>query len=153
MSLPSLVQYTPQEFDTWMKWDTNPVYAVLHEPIYCQGEASNWAAHRVREAEFRDEFDAAAAAAEGRPVNFTGEMVFPWMFDEIAGLRAFKDAAEALAAKSDWPALYDVEKLSENVVPAATVMYFEDMFVNFDLANVRFGEKGGRGVQVGQALD
>ena len=37
-----------QDFDTWMAWDTNPLYALLHEAIYCQGAASNWAAHRVR---------------------------------------------------------------------------------------------------------
>lgn len=38
----------PQDFDTWMAWDTNPLYALLHESIYCQGAASSWAAHRVR---------------------------------------------------------------------------------------------------------
>lgn len=38
----------PQEFDAWMAWDTNCLYAVLHEAIYCQGAASNWAAHRIR---------------------------------------------------------------------------------------------------------
>lgn len=37
-----------QDFDNWMAWDTNPLYAILHESIYCQGAASNWAAHRVR---------------------------------------------------------------------------------------------------------
>lgn len=31
-----------------MAWDTNPLYALLHESIYCQGAASSWAAHRIR---------------------------------------------------------------------------------------------------------
>ena len=32
-----------------MAWDTNPLYALLHEAIYCQGgQAAAWAAHRVR---------------------------------------------------------------------------------------------------------
>lgn len=31
-----------------MAWDTNPLYAMLHEAIYCQGAASRWAAHRIR---------------------------------------------------------------------------------------------------------
>lgn len=31
-----------------MAWDTNPLYSIMHEAIYCQGAASNWAAHRVR---------------------------------------------------------------------------------------------------------
>ena len=43
---PSL--FPLQDFDTLMAWDTNPLYALLHESIYCQGAASNWAAHRVR---------------------------------------------------------------------------------------------------------
>jgi len=35
----------------------------------------------------------------GRPVMFTGEMVFPWMFDDVAALRPLKEAAEVVAAK------------------------------------------------------
>ena len=31
-----------------MSWDTNPLYALLHESIYCQGAASNWSAQRIR---------------------------------------------------------------------------------------------------------
>lgn len=38
-----------QEFDSWMSWDTNPLYALLHESIYCQGAASNWSAQRIRQ--------------------------------------------------------------------------------------------------------
>lgn len=52
-------------FESWMSWDTNPLYALLHESIYCQGAASNWAAHRVREQQFAADFDAVAAAQAG----------------------------------------------------------------------------------------
>ena len=55
-----------------MSWDTNPLYALLHEPIYAQRAASRWAAQRVRE-EQGDEWDALAAARAGRPVLLTGE--------------------------------------------------------------------------------
>lgn len=49
-----------------MSWDTNPLYALLHEAIYCQGAASNWAAHRVRQQQqYAEEFDAVAAAEAG----------------------------------------------------------------------------------------
>ena len=81
-----------KEFDSWQAWDTNPLYAMLHEAIYCQGAPSRWAAHRVRGAEtYAAAFDAAAAAAEGRPVMFTGEMVFPWMFEDYAELRRVRE--------------------------------------------------------------
>ena len=56
--------------------------AVLHEAIYCQGAASNWAAHAVRQEEpFATAFDAIGATQAGRPVYFTGEAVFPWMLE------------------------------------------------------------------------
>ena len=78
---------------------------------------------------------------------FTGEMVFPFMFDDIAALRPFKDVADALAAKTDWPALYDVDALARCDVPVACASYVEDMFVDFELAAEtasRIGPSGSR---------
>ena len=106
-----------------LAFDTNPIYALLHEPIYCQGMASNWSAERVR-TEF-PEFDPAARD----PLLFTGEMVYPWMFDDYVELRPLKAAAELLAAMADWPALYDIETLRHNTVPCAAAIYADDMYV------------------------
>ncbi|OVA16947.1 Alpha/beta hydrolase fold-1 [Macleaya cordata] len=119
--------------EDWMAFDTNPLYALLHESIYCQGAPSKWSAHRIRN-EHESKFNAIKAAKEGRPVLFTGEMIFPWMFDEIHALRHFKDAAHLLAEKKDWPSLYDIAALKNNKVPVAAAVYYEDMFVNFKLA-------------------
>lgn len=47
--------------------------------------------------------------AAGEPVNFTGEMVYPWMFEDFASLKPYKAAADLLAAKADWGKLYDTE--------------------------------------------
>ncbi|KAG7670248.1 hypothetical protein Ndes2437B_g06488 [Nannochloris sp. 'desiccata'] len=124
-----------KDFDTSMAWDTNPLYAILHESIYCQGgEAAHWAAHRVRENEFKDEFDAIKATHDEKPVYFTGEMVFPWMFDEFKELRKIKPAAELIAQETNWPKLYDKNVLNNNTVAVAAASYFEDMFVDFELA-------------------
>src|SRR3712207_9161314 len=60
--------------------------------------ATAWAA----EAERGPEFD-----GDVRPLPFTGEMIYPWMFDEIASLRPFARAADALAERTDLPELYD----------------------------------------------
>ncbi|KAJ9563378.1 hypothetical protein OSB04_008538 [Centaurea solstitialis] len=120
-------------FEKWLSFDTNPLYALMHESIYCQGAASRWAANRVRE-EHESKLDAVKAAIEGRPVLLTGEMVFPWMFDEIHALRPFKEAANLLAEKKDWPPLYNKIALNNNKVPVAAAVYYEDMFVNFNLA-------------------
>ncbi|MGI8306223.1 hypothetical protein [Saccharopolyspora hattusasensis] len=69
-------------------------FAALHDAIYCQGAASQWSAHRVR-AEF-DEFD---WPRSGR-VNFTGEMIYPWLFGQDPSLVRLREAAELLASTS-----------------------------------------------------
>jgi len=50
------------------------------------------------------------------------------MFEEYGELRALAGAAEILA-EHEWPELYDVERLRENGVAAAAVIYAEDMYV------------------------
>jgi len=104
-------------------FETNPIYALLHEAEYCQEEASNWSAEQIR-AEY-PAFDLAG----GGPVVFTGEMVFPWMFEEYEYLRSLREAAEILARHDRWPRLYDAEKLRANSVPAAAAIYYDDMYV------------------------
>ncbi|MCH1918746.1 alpha/beta hydrolase [Shewanella sp. A3A] len=110
------------QFNQMLSYHTNPIYAILHESIYCQQQASNWAAHRVRAG--LPEF-----ASDAESVLFTGEMVFPWMFDQISWLKPLKAAAEKLAAKADWPMLYDLNTLQQNTVPVAAVVYSNDMYV------------------------
>ena len=61
-----------QGFDSWASWDTNVLYAILHESIYCQLSASNWAAQKVLNSEFSEHFDAALSARNGTSVMFTG---------------------------------------------------------------------------------
>ncbi len=64
-------------------------------------------------------------------------MVFPWMFEEFEALRPLKEAADILAKKADWPQLYKLETLRKNSVPVAGATYYEDMYVDFELAQVR----------------
>ncbi len=109
-------------------FQTNPIYALLHEPLYCQDFASNWSAHRVRQV--RDEFN----YAKGKAFYFTGEMVFPWMFDQYTSLQPLKQAAELLAEKSDWSELYSADVLAKNTVPVSCAVYADDMFVEMDIS-------------------
>jgi pimeloyl-ACP methyl ester carboxylesterase len=96
-----------------------PIYAILHEACYCQGEASRWSAERLR-AEF-PELD--------EPTTFTGEMVYPWMFEDYVQLRPLREAAHLLAGHEGWPPLYDLEVLRRNEVPCAAAIYADDMYV------------------------
>ncbi|WP_407319087.1 alpha/beta fold hydrolase [Isoptericola halotolerans] len=108
---------------------TNPLYAVLHESIYAQSGTgpTAWAAQRVRDGD-------AAFATDARPLLFTGEMIYPWMFDQVAALRPFREAAEALASRGDWRDLYDIDALAANEVPLEAAVYHDDMFVDAGLS-------------------
>jgi len=140
-------------------FETNPIYWLLHEAIYVDGggggagaggagagagegggsaeaEAaarlgapSAWAAERVQ-ASLGDEWDyATRLAAGGPPVQLSGEMVYSWMGDDYAWLRALKPAAELLAAKRDWGALYDAASLAKGTAPVAALVSYEDIYV------------------------
>eukprot|EP00210_Caulerpa_lentillifera_P005956 g5691.t1 len=122
-----------RRFESWMSWETNPLYVILHEPIYSQGPATRWAAHRIRNKLYKDQFDPQKAINEGRPVYFTGEMVYPWMFEDFKELAPLKAAAD-LIAEEEWTQLYDLDVLKANTVATASATYHEDMFVEFELA-------------------
>ena len=94
----------------------DPIYAVLHEASWADGGTTRWSAERV----LPGEFDA--------PDAFTGEHVYPWMFDEYGALTPLRDAANLLAERA-WPRLYDDDVLRRNEIPAAAAIYFEDMYV------------------------
>jgi len=110
-------------------FETNPIFAILHEAIYCQGEASNWSAERVR-AEY-PEF----SISPDKPVFFTGEMIYPWMFDDYAYLRPLKEASEILAAYDGWSNLYDPVVLAQNDVPCVAAIYYDDMYVEREFSD------------------
>ena len=105
-------------------FDTHPIYSMLQEACYTQQAASNWSAERMIR-----EFPQFARDDDG-PILFTGEMIYPWMFDQYPQLQSLKKAADLLAKKSDWPQLYDIEKLRKNRVPVAAVVYYNDMYVH-----------------------
>lgn len=119
--------YFKRNFENLLTFNTNISYAILHEAIYCQGEASNWSAERLL-SQF-PEFAVDAA----QPL-FTGEMIYRFMFDEYACLKPLKDTAQALAEKSNWPNLYDKDALQRNQVPVAACVYYDDMYVDRELS-------------------
>jgi pimeloyl-ACP methyl ester carboxylesterase len=108
----------------------NPLYAIMHELIYAQGPETNWAAESVLR-EF-PQFDHKNALASDSPVLFTGEMIYPWMFDQDPALRPLRDAAEILAEYDEWPPLYEPKQLAVNEVPVAASIYMDDMYVDRD---------------------
>jgi hypothetical protein len=63
----------------------------------------------------------------------TAEHVFPWMWEDYAGLREHRDAAHALA-DHQWPRLYDAAQLRRNQVPVAATIYVHDLYVDRDFA-------------------
>jgi len=122
----------------------NPLYALMHESIYGQGEATDWAAWRVL-----PDFPAFSPGA-AEPL-LTGEMVYPWYFEQDAALRPLRNVAQLLAAKSDWKPLYDPQRLARNSVPAAAAVYSEDIYVDRELSLETAAAV--RGLQVWESKD
>jgi len=114
-------------------FDSNPIYAVLHESIYCQGTASKWAAERVQR-EY-PEFE----LSSNQHILFTGEMVYPWMFDDYTYLRPLREAAQRLAEFDGWPRLYDIPTLQANTIPCVAAIYYNDMYVEHQFSEETAG--------------
>ena len=104
------------DVETAVAFARDPIYAVLHEASWADGGTTRWSAERVLPADF----DA--------PDLFTGEHVYPWMFEDYGALAPLRDAAELLAER-EWPRLYDDDVLRGNEVPVAAAIYLEDMYV------------------------
>jgi pimeloyl-ACP methyl ester carboxylesterase len=115
-----------------LSYASAPLYALVHEACYGQGAATRWSAQRMR-SEF-GEFAPEAAVDGDAPLLFTGEMVYPFVFEQDPALRPLAEAAELLAERADWPALYDPGQLARTEVPVAAAIYFDDMYVPRDLS-------------------
>ena len=106
----------------------NPLYWTLQEFIYADGTTPpiGWAAERERAG--RPEFD-----VDARPLTFTGEACFPWMFAEMPELKPFARAMELLMADTEFDRVYDPVRLAANEVPLEAAVYFDDMYVDAGL--------------------
>lgn len=135
-NLGKLTAHTLNRLQAAASWEWNPIYAVLHEACYCNGFTAEWAAANAPcDEKFsldflqripKDDADI-KAGAELRPVYFTGEMIFPWFFDDFAELRQVKDKMSQLTRYNGWSKLYDAEQLKRNSVPVYSAIYIEDM--------------------------
>jgi len=107
--------------DSGGRFERNPIYATLHESSYADGFPTRWSAHRLTPPEI---------AERG---YLTAEQVFPWMWEDYAGLRSHREAASILA-EHPWPKLYDADQLARNEVPVAATIYSNDLYVERDFA-------------------
>ncbi|EPD66580.1 hypothetical protein HMPREF1211_00835 [Streptomyces sp. HGB0020] len=141
---PALSDAFQEDVQGLLSYASHPLYALVHEACYAQDERPTaWSAERVR-AEY-PQFDAAKALAGDGPLLFTGESVHPWMFECDPALRPLRETAELLAARTDWPPLYDPARLAANEVPVAAAVYHDDMYV--DTAHALQTARGIRGLR------
>lgn len=98
------------------RYGRNPIYVALQEACWADGTATDWAAQRLLPDRFEEE-------------GFLyGEHFFPWMYEDYAGLRGWREVGE-LAARRTWPRLFDEAVLARNEVPVAATIYVEDLYV------------------------
>jgi pimeloyl-ACP methyl ester carboxylesterase len=103
-----------------------PIFALQEFAYGRSGSSTAWAAEGAlaQHPQFAPDAD---------PLLFTGEMMYRWMFQEIAALKPFAAAADLLAVTDDWPELYDPARLAANEVPLVAAVYFDDMYVDAGL--------------------
>ncbi|EHL03620.1 putative proline iminopeptidase [Glarea lozoyensis 74030] len=87
-----------------LTFDDNVIYAILHEAIYCQ-----------------------ASAVRDGPLFFSGEMIYPFLFDVFPELQKIGPAADIVAKFGDWPDLYDEWQLARNQVTLYAATYIDDI--------------------------
>ncbi|MBE3046617.1 hypothetical protein IMZ48_29625 [Candidatus Bathyarchaeota archaeon] len=123
--------------ETFTAFDTNIIYAILHEAIYCNGpnDVSNWASGRVaRELNLFSwlSSNGSVPGNSSEPLLFAGENIFPFFFDTYPELIPLKSVANKLAAVDDWTYIYDQEQLAKNDVPVYAAVYIDDLYVDYE---------------------
>jgi len=106
-------------------------------------EGANWAAERAIAAAPAFQVSTALASSNSPiaddssspdPFYFTAEAITSSFFTDYPALQPFKGLAEHLAKCNDWAPLYDATKLAQNTVPVYAASYFDDQYVDFELA-------------------
>lgn len=114
-----------------LTFDNVVLYAILHEPCYNSGVASNWAAERVgktlKEFQWLNGSPPNASAVRDHPLYFSGEMIYPFLFEAFPELEKLRAVADILAEYRDWPDLYDEWQLARNEVPVYSATFIDDM--------------------------
>ena len=109
-------------------FDSNPLYAVLQEVIYHQGHREpGWAAQAERDQ--WPTFD-----PDARPLQLTGETIFPWMYEQHAALRPFRRPPRRSRPGPSGLRSTTSTGSPPNEVPVAAVQYYDDPYVDLDLA-------------------
>jgi pimeloyl-ACP methyl ester carboxylesterase len=135
---------TLSTIENLLPFDETVLYAVLHEAIYCERQASQWAAKRVGQS--LEDFDwidgrlPHTSITKRKPIYFSGEMMFPFVFETYPELQKLREVANILAEYKDWPELYDPVQLAKNEVPVYAASFVDDMYVDFGLVQETLGK-------------
>lgn len=130
----SISYRTKMDVQNYLGFETNPLYFLFQEAIYCNGEgmASHWAAHRAAPASFK------ADTPTAHPTfMFSGEMVYPDMANDYAELRKLGPVAELIHSHSSWSTLYQLDTLktlSWDTLPVVSAVYLDDQYVDYELS-------------------
>lgn len=122
---------TKMDVQNYLGFETNVIYFLFQEAIYCNGEgvSSNWAAHSHAPDSFK--------ITHGDYFMFTGEMVYPNMTDDYVELSKLKKLSMLIHSHAKWSKLYDLETLKTlqwDQLPVAAAVYLDDQYVDYQLS-------------------
>ncbi|GME84682.1 unnamed protein product [Ambrosiozyma monospora] len=123
------------QFESSLGFETNIIYFLFQECIYCNGDSNptNWAAERKRSPEFTSDI---TKLTNDQKFLFTGEMVFPSMLKDHSELNPLAKLTELLHSQTKWSQIYNLETLKKikfDELPIVAAMYFDDQYVDFQL--------------------
>ena len=110
----------------FLQYQEHPLYALLHEPAYCQYTKSDWASDHIMQ-------EIKQFNGETNTPYFYAENIRQNVYTDYALLKPYAKAADELMQKT-WGALYNVEQLQKNQVPVVAVIYKNDFYVDYDLS-------------------
>ncbi|PQZ53031.1 MULTISPECIES: alpha/beta fold hydrolase [unclassified Microbacterium] len=101
----------------------HPAHAVLIDTIYAApGETLNWPASRAL-----DTSPSLRSSAEN--LLFTGELAYPWMFEEYSNLRPYRRRAAVAQTASDWLPRVDERNIRSQSFVVRAVISGNDPYV------------------------
>lgn len=107
--------------------ESTPLYTVMHESIYAEDSATDWAAWRVGR-------ELGGYGEEDSVPRLTGEMVYPWHVETDPATAPLWEAAQIIAEDPQLGPLYDRAQLARNEVPVAACVYTDDIYVDRGLS-------------------
>ena len=122
-TLGRITSHSIKKMEDPLSFSSNPIYALLHEPIYCEGIAPAWSGETVMINENK------RPSLDDCYKFFLAENIFRKTFDQSPELQPIRGLMDALMEFDGWGQLYNVNNLKDCESTVIGVVYESDAAV------------------------